>query len=198
MKNVSAPLTVALFVLFLPWLAHSQEAEAPIYKEGDWWKVKVELKSESTLDRCNLQYPAYLIKIQKGKPKVFGVSGTNEEEIDCRSVEAQILGTGRRNSLRLKFPLRIGKSWTKQFRRGRSWISAKYEVLGWDKVQTPKGEFEAFKLSRNYEFINRDGDTQKFSETYYYSPKAKAIILLKLKTPRNEITRSLVDYNVSN
>ncbi len=77
-------------------------------------------------------------------------------------------------------------------------IFGNYEVLGWEKVQTPKGEFEAFKLSRNYEVTTRSGDRLKTSETYYYSPKAKAIILLKIKSPRNELTITLIDYNVSN
>jgi len=37
MKNVTATLTVVLLALFLPWLAYSQEAKAPVYKDGDSW-----------------------------------------------------------------------------------------------------------------------------------------------------------------
>ena len=198
MKNVSAKLTVALLILCLPGLAYSQEAKAPVYKDGEWWKVRIERKKEPTITRCFTEYSTYLVKIQNGKPKVFSVSGANEEEFDCPSIEGQVLGIGRRNVPRLKFPLRIGKRWNKHFRRGRTWFPSKYEVLGWEKVQTPKGEFEAFKLSRNYEVTTRAGDRLKTSETYYYSPKAKAIILLKIKSPRNELTNTLIDFNVSN
>ena len=203
MKNVFATLTVVLLTLFLPWLAHSQEAEAPIYKEGDWWKVKFELESGSPRDSCSYWYSEYVVKIEKGKPKVYGVSGTTEEEIECPGVEAHVLGKGPSARDRLKFPLGIGNSWKSRFFRSRGrrdkgrWHYREYKVRGWEKVKTPKGEFEAFKLTRFFSTSSR-GRTREFAATYYYSPKVKAIISKKSRSPARQRTLTLVDFNVSN
>jgi hypothetical protein len=31
-----------LILLLLPYSSHVQQAEAPAYKDGDWWRVKVD------------------------------------------------------------------------------------------------------------------------------------------------------------
>jgi len=201
MKNVFATLTVVLLALFLPWLAHSQEAEAPSYKDGDWWKVKSELKSGSPGDDCSWEYSEYFVKIEKGKPKVYGVSGAKQEEIECPRVEAQVLGTGPDASERLKFPLRVGNGWNGRFRRsGRKgrWVNPEYKVRGWEKVKTPKGEFEAFKLTRFYSFDSGRDGTKEYAATFYYSPKVKAVLSRKSIAPSHERTITLIDFNVSN
>jgi len=203
MKTVSATFTVVLVALLLPSLVYSQEAKAPSYKDGDWWKVNFELKSGSPRDNCSWWYSEYLVKIEKGKSKIYGFDGLKQEEIDCPGIEAQVLGTGPNARDRLKFPLRIGKSWNSTFkRRGKKGRrrrgEPKHRGVGWEKVKTPKGEIEAFKISRTYEFVNRRGELRRFSRTYYYSPKVKAIILLKAKSHNRQRTFTLVDFNVSN
>ena len=201
MKNVFATLTVVLLALFLPWPVHSQEAGAPVYKDGDWWKVKFELKSGDPGDNCSWDYSEYFVKIEKGKPKVYGVSGGKQEAVDCPQVEAQVLGTGSNARGRIKFPLRVGNNWSTRFARtgGRRtrWVNPEYKVHGWEKVKTPKGEFEAFKLTRFYSFDSSRG-TREFAATYYYSPKVKAIISRRTSSPRRERTVTLVDFNVRN
>jgi hypothetical protein len=32
-----------LILLLIPYSSHAQQAEAPVYKVGDWWRVKVDV-----------------------------------------------------------------------------------------------------------------------------------------------------------
>jgi len=181
--------------------------KAPIYKNGDWWRVKIERKGSTPGWRCQFDYSDYLLEIQEGKPKLYGINGTNKEEFDCRRVEDEILGKITR---KLKFPLRVGIRWAHLYNMeigtgyhgGHRWITIEYEVLGWERVQTPKGVFEAFKLSSRAARPTYIGYLEQ-RETYYYSPKVKAIILRKSTTLRLEqhardTTNTVVDFNVSN
>jgi len=181
--------------------------KAPVYKNGDWWKVKVERKGRAG-QSCRFDYSDYLLEIQKGKPMLYGINGTNKEEFDCPRVEDEILG---KITERLKFPLRVGKRWAHLYKKelgsgyhraGRRRITVEYEVLGWESVQTPKGEFEAFKLSSRAAWRTRREYPEQ-RETYYYSPKIKAIILRKstkrgLGGHERDTTNTVVDFNVSN
>jgi len=47
MKNFTATLTVVLLALFLPWLAYSQGAKAPVYKAGDSWVFRFTTPNDS-------------------------------------------------------------------------------------------------------------------------------------------------------
>ena len=34
---------ILTLVLLLPYSSNAQQAEAPVYKDGDWWRVKVDV-----------------------------------------------------------------------------------------------------------------------------------------------------------
>ena len=77
------------------------------------------------------------------------------------------------------------------------------KVLDWEKVHTTKGVFEAFKLSSFTHWVAELNRIQERIETYYYSPKVKAIILRKqIRLRSGSLTRertvTVVDFNVSN
>ena len=178
--------------------------KAPVYKNGDWWKVKVERIRSGYGMACQSNYSDYLLEIQEGKPKLYGIDGKNKDEFECPEVEDGILGKTTR---KLKFPLRVGNSWNYRFLWQRPaigiWVvvDAEYKVLGWEKVQTTMGVFEAFKLSSYavYHFHHPHEDIG----TYYYSPKVKAIILYRhiaLHPPTIDRDRivTVIDFNVSN
>ena len=163
--------------------------------------MKFELKGESLGEGCDWEHSEYLVKIENGKPKVYGLSGTKQEEVECPAVEDRVLGRGPSNRFSLKFPLSKGSSWSTRFARrgGRKtrWVNPEYKVRGWERVKTPKGEFEAFKLTRFYSYSARGG-TREFAATYYYSPKVKAVISWKSFSPRNERSFTLIDFSVKN
>ena len=172
------------------------QAQTPLYKDGDWWKVKAEIEylgGESRSGRCDEDYSEYLVKIQKGIPTVYGIEGTSQEEIECPLVEARLLGTGYSGHQRLQFPLTLGKTWTASYKR--KFASRKTEteqkVLTWEKIRTAKGEFDAFKISR--EILTR---LSPAVVTYYYAPKVKAIVLYQWETRSSRMKITLVDFNV--
>ncbi len=173
----------------------------PVYKDGDWWKVKMESKGVVG-GRCRYDYSDYLLEIQEGKPKLYGIDGTNKEEFDCPEVENEILGKIKR---KLKFPLHVGNRWAHRYlwegRFRERWVTVEYKVLGRQKVQTPKGEFEAFKLSSRAVWRTSSAYHER-TENYYYCPKVKAIILhkfiwLETEQYRADSTVTVVDFNVS-
>jgi len=179
--------------------------KAPVYKNGDWWKVKFDRKRSGQGLSCQSNYSDYLLEIQEGKPKLYGINGTNKEEFDCPRVEDGILGKITR---KLKFPLRVGDSWNHKFLRVglkarlRQRVAYEYKVLGWERVQTPRGVFAAFKL-RSFLAYRQAGHEHEQIRIYYYSPKVKAIILYReifLHPPIIERDRivTVVDFNVSN
>ncbi len=203
MNNVAVKLASILLFLLLPHSLFAQQVEAPVYQDGDWWKVKVEFKYvEGYADSygvCHELYPEYLVKIEQGKPKVYGISGPIQEEIDCPQIVSEVLGKGP--AMHLKFPLSINLSWSVRYLSEKvsstggaaggslgSWIDATYNVLAWEKVHTATRVFEAFKIRREI-YDRRDS-------IFYYSPKVKSIVRLKQKTRSFKRTVTLVDFSL--
>ncbi len=211
-----AILVAGLWLLLFSGLCLAQQAEAPTYKDGDWWKLKSELESrkERSTVSCDVNYPEYVVMIVQGKPKVYGVKGSNKDEIDCPIVSFRLLGIGNESSAKssadsdetdewnihyLNFPMTVGQTWasrieeqqTKKASKGaRSrWADLGYKVVGWEKVPTPVGELDAFKIEVSGW---RHGHL-----SYYYSPSAKSIIRLRLNTAFDKRTVSVVDFKVS-
>jgi len=58
-----------------PYSASAQQAEVPVYKDGDWWRVKMEFASPPGVSAAyQLQsFPKYLVKFETGKAKLMGV-----------------------------------------------------------------------------------------------------------------------------
>ena len=90
----------------------------------------------------------------------------------------------------------MGKSWPQRVQQPGPknkvrYLDIEYKVLSWEKVQTPKGEFEAFK-------IEVQGWPGGQVRTAYYAPKAKGIVSLKTKTPSGvSLSATLLDFHVS-
>ncbi|HVH90685.1 MAG TPA: hypothetical protein VM783_04775, partial [Candidatus Acidoferrum sp.] len=84
-----------LTVLLVAYSSHGQQAEAPVYKDGDWWRVKVDVVrpndvfvSGPVLER----FPEYIVKFESNKPKVFGVQGNESKEVNWQAVTSLVLG----------------------------------------------------------------------------------------------------------
>ena len=143
-----------LTFLLVPYSSHAQQAETPIYKDGDWWRVKVDVVRPPGVSIAGPQvgrFPEYIVKFESGGPKVIGVEGNATQETDSPATIAFVLGrTGWRGDL-LRFPMRLGLTWSDRFQfqpRGLPMRSeeGRYEVQSWEKIKTPKGQFDAFKL----------------------------------------------------
>ena len=127
------------------------------------------------------------------------MKGDQLEPIDCPVIVARVLGEDD-----VKFPMRVGLAWSD--RRSRQVPGSRpaltdyqYEVKSWEKIQTPKGEFDAFKIVRSFLIsppkIQGQGRWQ--SETYFYAPAVKAISLYIIDEAPIKATTALIDFNLT-
>lgn len=206
-KTTRAFVIIALWCCSVPFHAFGQEADAPVYKDGDWWRVRVELRwlkppIGDVPRNCDTAYSEYLVKIEGGEPRVFGIKtgleGEKPELIDCPVVIANVLGKSKEQlkflqRVELRFPLRPGSTWPYPE------APAMYAVGPWEKIRTPKGELNALRIVR----VNQPGWPLVLPVTYYYSPVAKAIVYSRLEgsypgeEPRYELTYTLVAFSLT-
>ena len=94
------------FVLF-PAISYGQSAEAPVYKDGDWWRIKQEVTRVGfdVSGPCSEAYPEYVVRIAGRKPNVFGLTNDGETATEYPLILVKVLGRAD-----LKFPLYVGLS----------------------------------------------------------------------------------------
>jgi len=195
MKSFLLILVVLASPILLASPLYPQQVEAPVYKDGDWWRVRVEVTHAGSFQRpglCEEMYGEYLVRIEDGMPQTYATVSGKEKAVQCPQILSQLLDMGAERRALLQFPLKVENSWKFPYRRaspnsGRvSWFAAESKVKSFGKVKTPKGELEAFKIERYAEGA--------LTETYYYSPSVKAIILFDRKTVAVRRLVTLLDY----
>ena len=76
----------------------------------------------------------------------------------------------------------------------------RYEVQSWEKIKTPKGEFDAFKLVMTMN-VRRGPKPQAPTEvrphTYYYAPDIKAIVSFQEAGTDVSLTSTLIDFSLA-
>ena len=196
-----------LTFILVPYSSHAQQAEAPAYKDGDWLRVKVNVVRPPGVSIAGPQvgrFPEYIVKFESGEPKDIGVEGNASQETDSPSTIAFVLGrTGWRGDL-LRFPMRVGLTWSDRFQfqpRGLPMRSeeGRYEVQSWEKIKTPKGQFDAFKLVMTMSVLRGPkplAPTEVRTTTYYYAPDIKAIVSFHEAGTEVSLTSTLIDYNL--
>lgn len=88
----------------------------------------------------------------------------------------------------LSFPLAVGKQWPHR----RSWKNAQgstgadegiAKVVALEKVTTPAGEFDAFRIEVRGKFTNYQSRVRdRFAATQWYAPSAKRIVRAEYKS----------------
>lgn len=202
MKTLTTAMVTLVTILFVPYFALSQQADQPKYKHGDWWKVRTEYEAKvsSRNPGCQDSYEEWVARIdEKGLAHLYGINDGKEVESICDAVLGWVFGVNE--SKFLKFPLSVGQTWTHRYERpsGRRTISveSQYKVSAWEKVETPKGTFEAFKIVGAVQWVTGRGDQAFINWTEYYSPTVKAIVLSESETATNKRKVMLIDFNVS-
>lgn len=195
-------------LLLLTAVSFAQQAETPVYKNGDWWKIKINVQMSAGISNagvCDGAYSAYLVKVEAGKKRVYGLKNHHQEELDCPNILNQLLDIappGQPYPVKyLDFPLTVTKKWSARIpqdldsRRGprnaaTKWLDLEFNVAAWEKVKTPKGTFDAFK-------IQIAGWPGKKAPTYFYSPEVKAIV--RLREQQKNVVRivTLIDCSVA-
>lgn len=194
-------------MLFLAsYSSNAQQAEAPVYKDGDWWRVKVDVVrppgvslSGPVLER----FPEYIVKFESNQPKVFGVEGNESKETSSQVVTALVLGRPPWLGEMVRFPLRVGLTWSDRVKFQPPGMQmrleeAKYEVQSWEKVKTPRGEFDAFKIVMTMRAPGpkplAPGEIR--THTYYYAPDIKALASFDTSGSAR-VASTLIDFSLS-
>jgi hypothetical protein len=195
-----------LALLFVAYSSNAQQAEAPVYKDGDWWRVKVDMirpPGVSVAGEVLERFPEYIVKFESNQPKVLGVQGNESPEVNSQAVIALVLGRPGWLGEMLRFPLRAGITWSDQVKFQPPGMQmrlqdAKYEVQAWEKIKTPKGEFDAFKIVMTM----RAPGPKPFApgeirtHTYYYAPDVKAIVSLDTSGSARAAS-TLIDFSLT-
>jgi hypothetical protein len=72
-------LSMILVVLLVPYPVNAQQAEAPVYKDGDWWRVKVDLSRPAGVSVAPglEQFPEYIVKFERVSRLCSASEGAN-------------------------------------------------------------------------------------------------------------------------
>ena len=176
MKKIGTFLTFTLLLLLSTISFGQEQAEQPVYKDGEFWQFRVTRKGYQISDTSRTDGD-YEVRFVGGDRKVYELT-TAGQKVDATgdSVDALKRLTGHQDERqRLEFPLLVGKRWKNDYRNisGRNTISHNVEtsVVGAEDVTTPAGVFRAFKIERLD--IAR---ASRGKNTSWYSPQTRSIV----------------------
>lgn len=174
-------------------------AERPDIKVGQSWKYQ-------TVDNRT--------KVLESKAE-FLVTSVTEQQIDGMALDGKFTmspslesidsatGSQKTKTSFLSFPLEVGKKWTHKV----DWVnkatnsngaqSFDIAVVGVEKVTTPAGELEAFRIeskgySNNYASRGQGSDKR----VAWYAPSAKAIVKIERNDGYSNFTRELMEFKL--
>src|SRR5262245_8307329 len=176
MKNVLLFLVGAM-LLISPFKVFGQEAQAPVYKEGECWVFRSVSKNFQGYVSGVLAMPG------NGDHKIcfleggfFDTDGGTRSRIPTDSLWNNILYM--RETLHLKFPFVVGQKRTEEFetrirgtnRRQRG-ISER-SILGIEQITSPAGAYQTFKIETNHWC----GGKSCGKWIYFYSAETKSVV----------------------
>ena len=162
-----------------------EQAEAPVYKDGESWTYRVNNKLYSGSRSDLLEDGDYEITVQEGKRRIFHLDGGQKLDASNPGVLNLMLPTKRSTEGEtqfFQFPLTVGKKWTAKYynKPASRWITAENSVSGIETVITPAGSFPAFKIERQVFIaaggIYRGTTHTQWTYTYFYSPQTRSIL----------------------
>ena len=189
----------ALFTGFAVAQSGAPRAEAPTVKVGDRWKVvqndrRTGLK-EAEFDRRVTSVTASLIEGTENDGKFVLTTELNLLESSTVTLSG--------DPKQLNFPLEIGKKWDYKFAfanklnagKGRQQVEA--QVVAYEKVKVPAGEFDAFKIEYKG-FWNNDTNRSsgRVKTTSWYAPAARGAVKIENDDGFNNWTRELVEIQL--
>ncbi len=173
--------------------AQLAQAQAPALKAGDAWKIQ---SVDTSVQPHRLLWSESQAVVAVGDKETVRVNETNTGEkyvavhdaaTDKRLAtykyddaapdhKGKLIRDWSKNDALVQFPLEIGKQW-EVHESQRVVNDLKAEVLALEKVKTPAGEFEAYKISLKGWWRNTsNGRTGPHERTIWYAPSAKAVV----------------------
>ena len=173
MRRIALYLAVATVCFAtLASLFAQEQAQAPVYKDGDFWWYRVAGR-------------IYELTIIAGKLKIFDPKPDQKIPVEGERAEelVNLVGAGQGQKEFLEFPLSVGKEWTARYDTGKQvhtkgggtqavMRSAENKVTGIEDVTTAAGTFRAFKIQRRE--IQRGKES--ISGSLYYSPETRSVV----------------------
>lgn len=174
-------------------------SEAPIFKVGDRWKLEQKDRrtgvKESDLAREITAVSATQIEATENDGKLI----MTPELAVIESPTVIITGEAKA----LSFPLELSKKWDYKYsfknkvsgNAGRWQLDA--NVVAYEKVKVPAGEFDAFKIEYKGYWNNltstRNGRLQS---TSWYAPSARAVVKTEFDDGFNSWVRELTELQL--
>ena len=173
MKRVIMYVAVAaLSLASLATLIAQEEAQAPTYRDGDYWWYRVAGR-------------IYELTIVAGKLKIFDPKPDQKIEIEDERAEAlsAMVPIGENDRQLVEFPVSVGKEWhtrydtdkqsrPKKFGTVAVTKSVENRATGIEDITTPAGTFRAFKIERR----ETKRGQESMSGFAYYSPEIRSVV----------------------
>jgi hypothetical protein len=176
MKNVLLFL-VAGVLLVTASKVFGQEAQAPVYQEGECWLFRSVSKNYQGYVSGDLALPVNGDhKICFRERKFVEVDGGTKSQISTGSLWNNILYM--RENRYLKFPLIVGQKRTVEFEtriRGtnrRERRTSESSILGIEHITSSAGAYQTFKIETN----DWCGGKSCGRWIYFYSPQTKSVV----------------------
>lgn len=169
---------------------HAQKAEMPApsqFTAGDAWEWR-QIDSRTKLEEGKLSR----IAINADGILMFS-NGTSNLPISHA-----FLGEPTTKPWRV-WPLEVGNKWVYDFNWSRpDGVTGNTQqdsnVVAYEEVQTPAGNFMAFKIEYRGTFRNSRGKSGRQNDTYWYAPQASADVKHVRDDGYNTYVRELVSY----
>jgi hypothetical protein len=167
----------------------TQAIKEPTLEPGQQWTFRrMDLWRHEEIERFHQQ----LVAQSAGKWQVIWTI-TESKDIKRRysvtpeSMSAQTQGFGSKDMVGrydpLRFPLTVGQTWTFDYSvKPKAYpvkISQTAKVVGWEKVRTPAGTFDALKVEHQGRYSTTDGNynwSGQIHEVFWYAPAARRIV----------------------
>ena len=190
-------------ICFLPasFARAEDQVQAPVFKEGDFWKFKIVEKSVPGRSSTAIQHPNGIYTLRHnatGRMRVQELIENKEVLLESGQYLRRILsvlglrqtggpeGPPTRFNILLPFPFYVGKQWRDSYKTTvRNTFSVPHtvnsEVVAEQQVTTQAGDFRALRIERTHQVAvsNADSGTSFIAITrgaYYYCPETKSIV----------------------
>lgn len=195
----------ALLLGVVSCVAIAQEASAPVFKEGDYWKYT---RQDLGNKREPFVFTNIVSKIESGQAVVFGETGPptgskfwwiydfNSQNWVARHAfddaapgkRGAMTYDGSRSEPQIKFPLTVGKKyehtdvWRNSSNGDTGSSATTASVVALEKVSTAAGTFDAYKIEMDGRWRNdKWGSSGRVTRTIWYAPAVKRQVKFEFK-----------------
>lgn len=178
--------------------SNSQTAELPEWKPGDKRKYVVKerltglTKEEQVTEIVSVDAEAIVVSVNGYQARV--TREFNERDTQTHS----------NTDLRLlSFPLSVGKTWTfktdwkNKVANSSGNESADVKVAAFEKVRTPAGEFDAFRIESVGFWENNRGRRGRLARTLWFAPSVRTVVKYETDNSIDRLVAELVDIKLA-